>query len=206
MKKNNILFIIITFITTCIFCIVNVFLFNVEEDSKVYDYLYNDLLEDYNDLLKTKDFNDKEYNIVGCKVIERNVYTFFDQIIINKGWKDGIEKDAAVVNNDGLIGLVTEVNKYKSRVTLISDNNLKVSVKVNDSNGIYKNGHIDNIINYDEINVGDLVYTSDLTDTVSGLYIGKVRDISLDNYEIKKIISVDILDLKNLKYVYVIGK
>ena len=41
-------------------------------------------------------------------IFQRNIYNFFDEIIINKGSSDGISEGMAVINSKGLIGIVNK--------------------------------------------------------------------------------------------------
>ncbi len=204
MNKNKILLFMFSFIVIGVYAIVNYYLTSsVENQSNIIEYINKDLESKYEALLDEQNIN---YNrdVLGCKVIERNIYNFFDEIIINKGSSEGIEKGMAVINSKGLVGVISKTFSHTSYVDLITNGDLSISVKVNNSYGILKNGHITNIVNYSDIDEGTPIYTSGLTKVVEGIKVGDVRKVSLDKYQLEKIIDVDIIPLENLNFVFVI--
>ncbi len=204
MNKNKILLFMFSFIVIGVYAIVNYYLTSsVENQSNIIEYINKDLESKYEALLDEQNIN---YNrdVLGCKVIERNIYNFFDEIIINKGSSEGIEKGMAVINSKGLVGVINKTFSHTSYVDLITNGDLSISVKVNNSYGILKNGHITNIVNYSDIDEGTPIYTSGLTKVVEGIKVGDVRKVSLDKYQLEKIIDVDIIPLENLNFVFVI--
>jgi rod shape-determining protein MreC len=54
-------------------------------------------------------------------------------IVIDKGKRDGIRKDMAVRNTDGLVGKITEVYESSSEVLLITDPSFSASIRLQDS-------------------------------------------------------------------------
>lgn len=205
MKKNKILLFVFCLVVITFYSLINYyFLMPKKELVKESDILYTKLKQDMDDLLNEKKIEYPNYEVIGSMILERNIYTFFDQIIINVGSNNGIKEKDAVLNQDGLIGIVSKVYGDYSYVDLITKNDLEISIKINDSYGIYKNGEINNIINYADINIDDQVYTSGLTNIIEGLNIGKVRSIDMDKYEIEKKIGVELRDLTELKFVYVL--
>ena len=141
--------------------------------------------------------------IVG-KVILRDLYSFYDEIILNVGSEDGVVKDSAVINEYGLVGIVSKADKNKSHVKLLSSN-YNISVKVNDNYGNYNNGRVTMIDKYTEIKEGDIVYTSGLDNVVGNIFLGKVTKVKLDSDGLGKELEIDYVNNKNLNYVYVVG-
>ena len=95
----------------------------------------NDNLKDEIDKLKeTLNLNtilsDKVY--MNATVVTRNMDYWYNEITIDKGSKNGIEKGMAVVVPKGLIGQITKVSNYSSTVKLLSNENMsdKISVKI----------------------------------------------------------------------------
>ena len=141
-----------------------------------------------------------EYKPVNATILSRNKSYWFNTITIDKGTKDGIKENMAVVTKNGLIGKISSVSKTSSEVKLITsdDLNFKVSIAI-------KTGEIDNyaILNgYDKktklikatgidkttnINVGDTVLTSGLGEFFpAGIYIGTVESLEKDKYNLSK--------------------
>ena len=78
-----------------------------------------------------KKFNLDDYNnydYLNCKILERNVYDFYNYLIIDKGKDKNIRKNAAVISENGIVGIVDKVYKKTAKVKLISSNNLNMSI------------------------------------------------------------------------------
>ena len=171
-------------------------------------YVELDGLRLKNQLLK-KELNDL-VNInydegVIAKVILRNMYSFYDELVINVGSKDNINIYDSVIYNGSLVGIVTKVNDNTSNVKLISSN-YNISVKIGNTYGNLNKGIITMVDKYSDISIGDLVYTSGLDNILNDIYIGKVKDISLDEDGLSNKVIIEYEDNSNLNYVYVVGK
>jgi rod shape-determining protein MreC len=70
------------------------------------------------------------FNLIPARIIARDNNTWWNICTIDRGSKDGIATDMAVVTEKGLVGKVTNVSKDISRVLLISDESLRVSVSI----------------------------------------------------------------------------
>ena len=165
-----------------------------------------ELKEDIEELKKELELNKTmtEYSVVNATVISRNKDYWFNTLNIDKGSKQGIKKGNAVVTYDGLIGKISKVYKYSSEIKLITteDVNFKVSVniKIDDKdhygilNGYDKKNNLLKITGIDKdvkIKEDAKVKTSGLSNTYpSGLYIGKVKKIQNDSYNLSQIIYV----------------
>ncbi len=77
-----------------------------------------------NDVLGKKETL-RDYDPTQATVIARNPDRWNEQVIINKGSVNGIEKKMAVVTASGLVGKVNSVNKFTSTVQLLSANDPK---------------------------------------------------------------------------------
>ena len=170
----------------------------------------NKINEEYNELLNINNIKyNSTFNLNISKVMYRDIYDYNNYITIYKGSNDNIEKNMAVINKYGLVGIIDKVNKNNSIVKLITNIDSNVSVKINDNFGILKvnNGKliVSDISNYNDININDKIYTSGLGNIPGDLYVGVVSDISLNNTNIEKIITVKSdVDFNNIKYIAVI--
>jgi len=72
-------------------------------------------------LLGLYDGIDPEWETVPAKVIGRDPGNWFHAIIVNKGIDDGLTKDMAVVNEDGLVGRIISVSRSTAEVLLVVD-------------------------------------------------------------------------------------
>ncbi|MDR0691288.1 MAG: rod shape-determining protein MreC [Streptococcaceae bacterium] len=132
-----------------------------------------------------------DFEKITSNVIDRSTNSWQNNLIVDKGVADGIEKDMAVMSKDGLIGRVVQVNKHSSKVELLTTTNNSVNrfyVRISGSDGAKGNGVIkcfdektqtlliNRIQNQSEIKKGDLVQTSGLggSKAPADLLIGKV--------------------------------
>ncbi len=183
---------------------------NPNLDTKNIELNYDKYLKD--ELDNIKKINNIEFNgdldLQVSRVKYRNVYEYSDTLTIYKGFKNNVFVNDVVLNNDGLIGIVTKTYDYYSIVTLITNKNSNISVKINDAIGILKTINntlvVTNINNYEKVNVDDEIYTSGLGNLPDNIYIGKVKSINLNNTEIEKVVEVNINDrLEKLDYVFI---
>lgn len=160
------------------------------------------------------DYMLSEYKYLNASVINRNLGYWYDTLTINKGSRDGIEKDMAVITSKGLIGKITKTTSFNSEIKLItsSNSNNKISVIIDTEGhelyGILTGYNektnkliIEGISDNAEIKNDTIVYTSGLNDLFpSGLIIGKVSGIEKDNYGLSRNVYVtpsnDISDIK----------
>lgn len=63
------------------------------------------------------------------KIIKVDIDPFSQQILINRGKQQNIEVGQPVIDSDGLVGGVLEVNEYTSRVLLLTDLGFSVPVQ-----------------------------------------------------------------------------
>ena len=152
---------------------------------------------------------ENKQKLIYSKVITREIYEFYDKITITKNENDNIKKGDIVINEYGLIGTISKVNKNSCEVSLITNNDTNISVKVGESYGIlYSKDHklkIKNMKIEGSIKEGDEVYTSGLTLVPEGIKIGKVKNIKKDELELEYILDIESISLHNLKYLGVIS-
>ena len=183
---------------------------NLDINSFVDDYTKH-LESEYNELLKINEIDyNTNLNITISRILYRDIYDYHNYITIYKGSDDFINEDMVVVNNNGLVGVISHVDKNNSRVRLITSNDSNISVRINEAFGILKvsNGSliVSDLSNYDNISVGDKIYTSGIGNLIGDIYIGEVSNISLNSTNIEKIITVTpAVDFDNLKYIAVIS-
>ena len=160
-----------------------------------------------------------EYDVVNATVLSRNKSYWFNTMTIDKGKKSGIKKNMAVITKDGLVGKITKVSNYSSEIKLITSNDtnfkVSVSIKTNDEDnyailngydkktGLIKLSGIDKTTN---ININDSVLTSGLGEMFpSGIYVGQVKKIENDKYNLSKIVYIQTgQDFNNIHYVTVL--
>ena len=145
-----------------------------------------------------------EYTPINATILSRNKSYWFNTITIDKGKKDGINKDMAVITKNGLIGKITKVSNNSSEVKLITadDTNYKVSISIKTNevdnyaimNGYDKETGLIKATGIDKttpVNQNDVVLTSGLGSMFpGGIYIGTVEKIESDKYNLSKTIYI----------------
>lgn len=191
---------------------------------KLMETKYEEAEKEIKDLKKVLELNNtlSESSYMNATIINRNIGYWYNTITIDKGEKDGVEKDMAVINNDGLIGIVTKTSKLNSTVKLLTttDTNSKISVKikVDEDNYIFgllvgydkdkKSFIIEGIANNTEIPISSMVTTTGLGNNFpSGILIGRVDKITKDNFDLARTVLVkSSVDFDNINYVTVLKK
>ena len=117
------------------------------------------------DILYLQKSSDK--NTVSAAVISRKTGSWWRQIILNKGSKDGVEVGDVVTGPGGLLGRVNSISGFTSTVTLLTSPESKVGVWVNriEMNGLLigTGNDYSTLILYSkdaDIKVGDIVSSS----------------------------------------------
>lgn len=87
---------------------------------------------------------------------------FSHEVIVDKGSRDGITIGQAVLDAQGLMGQVVQINEFTSRVLLISDSSHAVPVQVN------RNGVRANLLGTGESRSLELVHVPETSDVRAG--------------------------------------
>ena len=165
-----------------------------------------------------------EYTVRRGNVISRNPDQWINQVIIDLGTMNGMEHGMPVMNNNGLVGYISETNPTSSKVTLISNVDLSAS-KVSSEiildeeeeaiQGIISEYKTDTnqlvmsqITSDVEIKPGTLVTTSGLGGAFPrGLVIGEVEAVRLDEQGLERLVFIKPLsDFNNIRIVSVIDR
>lgn len=165
-----------------------------------------------------------EYTVRRGNVISRNPDQWINQVIIDLGTMNGMERGMPVMNNNGLVGYISETNPTSSKVTLISNVDLSAS-KVSSEiileeeeeaiQGIISEYKTDTnqlvmsqITSDVEIKPGTLVTTSGLGGAFPrGLVIGEVEAVRLDEQGLERLVFIKPLsDFNNIRIVSVIDR
>jgi len=163
-----------------------------------------------------------KYHKIGATIINRNPSGWYQTVTVNKGSKDGVKVGYPVVANLGLVGKIISVSPTSSDVLLILDGEGQVSVLVRDNqgkaifgilSGAYGKTRLDTTgilgIKFreeDEVNVGDLAFTSGL----GGVYpkeipVGVVAEVRIDETGMQKVAVIDpTVDFDSLEEVYIV--
>jgi rod shape-determining protein MreC len=132
-----------------------------------------------------------DYHMTGVSVIAADPGVWYDNILIDKGRKDSVFSNMAVIGVGGLVGRVTEAGYNYSRVRTLIEDTFSVSAKSarTDDTGIVKGDmklKETGLCKMERINInadilaGDEIVTSNLGNIYPpGITIGIVKEISV---------------------------
>ena len=176
----------------------------------------NQKIEELQSLLEIKE-NLSDYEITSASVINRNVGHWYQTFTIDKGEKDKIRVNQAVVTGNGLIGKIVKTTQNSSVVKLLTSASSMFQIAVlikNDGEDVfgilsdYKDDEfvISGLSYNKEIKKDSIVTTSGLDNNFpSGLVIGKVTSVKKDNFDLEQIVSVKpSSNFDNINYVSIL--
>jgi rod shape-determining protein MreC len=155
------------------------------------------------------------YYFTSAKVISNSVNKQFNYITLNKGSRHGIKPDMGIINDQGVVGVITHVSKNYSTGLSMLNKRLLIPAKITKNNYFgslvwdgehYNTADLNEIPFHVMVNVGDTVVTSGYSNIFpEGIMIGIIKDytaVSGTNfYNIKVELSTN---FKTLKYVDVV--
>jgi rod shape-determining protein MreC len=147
----------------------------------------------------------QQYRYISAKVISNSVNKRNNYLILNKGYRQGADKEMAVITPQGVVGIVKEASENFCSVLsmLHSQTHISAKIKKYNQNGTVIWGGTDqyygtlkDIPGHVLINIGDTIVTSGYSSIFpEGVVIGTIADYSLiegNNFYLIKIkFSVD---------------
>jgi rod shape-determining protein MreC len=159
------------------------------------------------------------YKMVTARVVGASPTVWYSTVTINAGTGDGVAVNDPVINGDGLIGRVTDVTHFTSKVTLITDTESAVSARVlpNGPQGVAEPEAgdpstmlLDFIDKSEPIHEGQMVVTAGWTNGAissfapAGIPIGEVQDTTVGQQETYQNVHITpYADMRNLDIVQV---
>ena len=175
-------------------------------------------LDNYRALLELDD-KYPSYKKVAANVIGKDSGNWFNTFIIDKGSKDGIEKDMNVIAGSGLVGNVTDVAPNYAKVKSIIDDTSSVSgMDLATSDNCIIRGNLQMMNENqeielsdlkdtdDQVQAGDQIVTSYISDKyLQGILIGYIKDVSVDSNNLTKSGTITpVVDFEHIQEVLVI--
>ena len=156
------------------------------------------------------------YKMIYSKTIIRNKMYWYNTIVIDKGSSDGVKEGNAVVGLNGLIGIISNTTKDSSTVKLITNNdtNYRISGAVKKEKetvvGLiegYNYPYIKvSLVESLKVELGDKFYSYGLENFPKNIYIGEVKKIKKDNYDLSTILYIEPKqDMNDINYVVVLN-
>ncbi|MDD5645091.1 MAG: rod shape-determining protein MreC [bacterium] len=167
-------------------------------------------------LRKLLDFKRKvTFHTIPAEVVGRDISNWNKTILVNKGAKDGVRGNMAVVSGAGLVGNIIEVYEDASRVLLINDAKSKCSAIIQETRdmGIVSGDgagglKMSYISRNSEANKDNIVVTSGMGGIYQkGLLIGSIVSVYTEEDELNKFAKVrPEVDFNKIENVLVIVK
>ena len=198
--------------------------FSLNETIRQLEAENNELRKDYSENINLKIENDALRKLIDIKLREeydtepaRVIGYYYDkwrsEIVINIGASNGVLEGMAVVNEDGLVGVVTLSSNNTSQVRLLNDPQSTVGARVLSSRklGMVEGSHEKVIyLNYipsDELIMkGDILVTSEFGEHIPPeLLIGRIKTIEQSGDIYYRQIEVEpFVDFGDIEYVLVV--
>ena len=197
---------------------------NLKEQNKILaeeNTQLKNLLQNYQQIIdsvtfsKTKDsLYQQEYTYVNGRITDNNYNTPFNSLTINRGSKDGVKKEMAVINSKGIIGITETVSKNYTRIQSILNKNSKINARLKNSRHfgtLIWNGNDYNTVQLTDIprqavyKVGDTIITDGKSAIFpEGILIGTVAKVP-ETFSASNAIDITLFnDMSNLNYIDVI--
>jgi len=134
------------------------------------------------------------YEKVGARVISKDGGNWFSTFLIDKGSKDGIEKDMNVLAGSGLAGIIIDVGPNFAKVRAVIDDSSNISgATLSTTDYCIVNGNLQTMnenrviefsglkIGEDTVEAGEQIVTSNISDRyLPGILIGYIQQIDRD--------------------------
>lgn len=161
-------------------------------------------------LLNYKEGNSQCEYIV-ANICGKDIGNWFDTFTIDKGTKDGVKVNDAILSGQGLIGRIIEVGDTYSKVISIIDERSSTSIIVNRTRDIgIASGSTESTLTAimpleADIVKGDDIITSSFSTYEKGLYIGKVKSVSKEEQKLHKVVIIEpAADFLHIEEVFVL--
>lgn len=153
------------------------------------------------------------YSFLAAEVLQRDSSNWFQDVVINRGSRDGVRTGMAVVNHEGLVGTVARVTLTTSTVRLLTDPEFAISAMTVPAGEIgpvqRRDGQL--LVEFPHnpeapVKPGDTIVTSGLGEHVpANLIIGTVASVGMrENNLIKYGVLRPGVDFERLRFVQVV--
>ena len=144
-------------------------------------------------------FDDKwDFPIVTARVIGHNPGRFLTTMVINRGTEHGVKENMPVFSMNGLVGKISKATMSHSRVQLLVDPNLKLSVMDRRTRVVGFLESMDGrrlmamVPTHAGIHAGDTLVTSGLGGIFpKGIPVGTVRDVRKSDLDVMRLMDVE---------------
>jgi rod shape-determining protein MreC len=188
----------------------------VEENTRLRNELekklQNPIFKDSTLLDTTRYF--QKYTFTTGKIINNNYNKEFNFLTLDIGKNQGVEKEMAVINSKGIIGIVDNTSKKYARIQSVLNKNSKINARLRNTNYFgtldwngedYRTVQLIDIPRQAPLKIGDTIETGGKSTIFpEGILIGIVSKINRGNSAENRVTIKLFNDMSNLGAVYVI--
>ena len=154
------------------------------------------------------------YEYIGAKQVNATYNRTKNYITLNRGRKNGLQKEMAVCTPEGIVGLIQDLSDHFAVVIPLINVDSRISSKLKkniyygslqwDGND-YAYSYLNDIPYHVEVNAGDTIVTSGLSKFFpEGIVVGYVESVDKETANFLKIKVKLAVDFKRINHVYVI--
>ncbi len=154
------------------------------------------------------------YEYIGAKQVNATYNRTKNYITLNRGRKNGLQKEMAVCTPEGIVGLIQDLSDHFAVVIPLINVDSRISAKIKKNNyygslqwdgNDYAYSYLNDIPYHVEVNAGDTIVTSGLSKIFpEGIVVGYVESVNKETANFLKIKVKLAVDFKRINHVYVI--
>ena len=154
------------------------------------------------------------YEYIGAKQGNATYNRTKNYITLNRGRKNGLQKEMAVCTPEGIVGLIQDLSDHFAVVIPLINVDARISAKIKKNNyygslqwdgNDYAYSYLNDIPYHVEVNAGDTIVTSGLSKIFpEGIVVGYVESVDKVTANFLKIKVKLAVDFKRINHVYVI--
>ena len=154
------------------------------------------------------------YEYIGAKQVNATYNRTKNYITLNRGRKNGLQKEMAVCTPEGIVGLIQDLSDHFAVVIPLINVDARISAKIKKNNyygslqwdgNDYAYSYLNDIPYHVEVNAGDTIVTSGRSKIFpEGIVVGYVESVDKVTANFLKIKVKLAVDFKRINHVYVI--
>ena len=154
------------------------------------------------------------YEYIGAKQVNATYNRTKNYITLNRGRKNGLQKEMAVCTPEGIVGLIQDLSDHFAVVIPLINVDARISAKIKKNNyygslqwdgNDYAYSYLNDIPYHVGVNAGDTIVTSGLSKIFpEGIVVGYVESVDKVTANFLKIKVKLAVDFKRINHVYVI--
>lgn len=152
---------------------------------------------------------------IAARVIRNTITKPNNFITLNKGRKQGIKPEMALINEQGIVGYVLDCSdNFSVAISILNNKDFRTSGKIKNSDfqgsvmwdgKSYRTVQLDELPKYTEINIGDTIVTTEYSAIFPAeCPIGVITDFEMANGTFYRANIELFVDMSRLQYVYAI--